>query len=133
MPAKKVIATDAAPKAVGPYSQAIQAGNFLFLSGQLALNPQNGEMVGSDISTQTKQVIENIKGVLGAAGASLADVVKTTVFLQNMGDFSQMNEVYKQYFGDSAPARSTVEVARLPKNALVEIESIAVVKSRRQL
>ncbi|MDO8577723.1 MAG: RidA family protein [Dehalococcoidales bacterium] len=133
MPAKKVIATDAAPKAVGPYSQAIQAGNFLFLSGQLALNPQNGEMVGSDISTQTKQVIENIKGVLGAAGASLADVVKTTVFLQNMGDFSQMNEVYKQYFGDSAPARSTVEVARLPKNALIEIESIAVVKSRRQL
>lgn len=133
MPAKKVIATDAAPKAVGPYSQAIQAGNFLFLSGQLALNPQNGEMVGSDISTQTKQVIENIKGVLGAAGSSLSDVVKTTVFLQSMGDFAQMNEVYKQYFGDAAPARSTVEVARLPKNALVEIESIAVVKSRSQL
>ncbi len=133
MPAKKVIATDAAPIAVGPYSQAIQAGNFLFLSGQLALNPQNGEMVGSDISTQTKQVIENIEGVLGAAGASLSDVVKTTVFLQNMGDFAQMNDVYKQYFGDSAPARSTVEVAKLPKNALVEIESIAVIKSRRQL
>jgi 2-iminobutanoate/2-iminopropanoate deaminase len=126
---KKVIATDAAPKAVGPYSQAIQTGNFVFLSGQLALNPQNGEMVGSDISTQTKQVIENIKGVLGAAGASLVDVVKTTVFLQNMNDFARMNEVYQQYFGDSAPARSTVEVAKLPKNGLVEIESIAVVKS----
>jgi 2-iminobutanoate/2-iminopropanoate deaminase len=133
MPAKIIIATDAAPKAVGPYSQAVQTGNFLFLSGQLALNPQNGEMVGSDISTQTKQVIENIKGVLSAAGASLSDVVKTTVFLQSMGDFGQMNDVYKQYFGDGAPARSTIEVARLPKNALVEIESIAVVKSRRQL
>ncbi len=133
MPGKKVIATDAAPKAVGPYSQAVQAGNFLFLSGQLALNPRNGEMVGSDISTQTKQVIENIKGVLGAAGASLSDVVKTTVFLQSMDDFARMNEIYKQYFGDAAPARSTVEVARLPKNALVEIESIAVVKSRRAL
>jgi 2-iminobutanoate/2-iminopropanoate deaminase len=130
---KKIIATAAAPKALGPYSQAIQAGNFVFLSGQLALNPQNGEMVGSDISTQTKQVIENIKGVLGAAGASLSDVVKTTVFLQNMNDFARMNEVYQQYFGDSAPARSTVEVAKLPKNALIEIESIAMVKSRRQL
>lgn len=130
---KKVIATDAAPKALGPYSQAIQAGNFVFLSGQLALNPQNGEMVGSDISTQTKQVIENIKGVLGAAGASLSDVVKTTVFLQNMNDFARMNEVYQQYFGGDAPARSTVEVAKLPKNGLVEIESIAVVKSRRPL
>jgi 2-iminobutanoate/2-iminopropanoate deaminase len=133
MPTKKIIATEAAPKAVGPYSQAVQAGNFLFLSGQLALNPQSGEMVGSDISTQTKQVIENITGVLGAAGASLSDVVKTTVFLQNMGDFAQMNEVYKQYFADNPPARSTVEVARLPKNALVEIESIAVVKSRQPL
>ncbi len=133
MPAKKIIATDAAPKTVGPYSQAVQAGTFLFLSGQLALNPQNGEMVGSDIATQTKQVIENIKAVLGAAGASLGDVVKTTVFLQSMGDFAAMNEVYKQYFGDSAPARSTVEVAKLPKNALFEIESVAIVSGRRPL
>ena len=129
MPSKKIIVTDTAPKAVGPYSQAVQAGDFLFLSGQLALNPQNGEMVGSDIASQTRQVIENIKAVLGAAGGSLDDVVKTTVFLQNMGDFSQMNEIYKQYFGDAPPARSTVEVARLPKNALVEIESIAVMES----
>ncbi len=133
MPSKKIIATDAAPKAVGPYSQAVQTGNFLFLSGQLALNPQNGEMVGSDIATQTRQVIENIKAVLTAGGASLDDVVKTTVFLQSMGDFAQMNEIYKQFFGESAPARSTVEVAKLPKNALVEIESIAVVGGRRQL
>jgi 2-iminobutanoate/2-iminopropanoate deaminase len=131
--AKKIIATDAAPKAVGPYSQAVQTGNLLFLSGQLALNPQNGEMVGADVTTQTRQVIENIKAVLAAAGASLTDVVKTTVFLQNMTDFAAMNDVYKQFFGESAPARSTVEAAKLPKNALVEIESIAVVKSRRRV
>ena len=128
MTAKKVISTDTAPKAVGPYSQAIEAGNFLFVSGQLPLHPQSGEIVGNDITAQTRQSIENIKAVLAAAGVSLADVVKTTVFLQNMGDFVRMNEVYQQYFGDSAPARSTVEVAKLPKNALVEIESIAVIK-----
>ena len=128
MTAKKVISTDTAPKAVGPYSQAIEAGNFLFVSGQLPLHPQSGEIVGNDITAQTRQSIENIKAILAAAGVSLADVVKTTVFLQNMGDFVRMNEVYQQYFGDSAPARSTVEVAKLPKNALVEIESIAVIK-----
>lgn len=128
MTAKKIISTDTAPKAVGPYSQAIEAGGFLFVSGQLPLHPQSGEIVGNDIATQTRQSIENIRAVLAVAGVSLADVVKTTVFLQNMGDFSRMNEVYQQYFGDSAPARSTVEVAKLPKNALVEIESIAVIK-----
>lgn len=131
--AKKIIVSDSAPKAVGPYSQAVQAGNFLFLSGQLALNPQNGEMVGSEVATQTKQVIENIKAVLTAAGLTLDDVVKTTVFLQSMGDFAAMNEVYQQYFGESAPARSTVEVTKLPKNALIEIESIALTGGRRPL
>lgn len=125
--AKKIISTDTAPMVVGPYSQAVAAGNFLFVSGQLPLHPQSGEIVGNDIAAQTRQSIENIRAVLAAAGVSLADVVKTTVFLRNMGDFARMNEVYQQYFGDSAPARSTIEVANLPKNALVEIESIAVI------
>ena len=128
MPAKKIISTDTAPKAVGPYSQAIQAGGFIFVSGQLPLHPQSGEIVGNDVAAQTRQSIENIKAVLAAASVSLVDVVKTTVFLQNMGDFARMNEVYQQFFGDSAPARSTVEVAKLPRNALIEIESIAVIK-----
>ena len=129
MTVKKVISTDTAPKAVGPYSQAVAAGKFLFVSGQLPLHPQSGEIVGNDITAQTRQSIENIKAILAAAGVSLAVVVKTTVFLQDMGDFARMNEVYQQYFGDCAPARSTVEVAKLPKNALVEIESIAVIKA----
>lgn len=128
MPSKRIISTDTAPKAVGPYSQAIEAGGFLFVSGQLPLHPQTGEIVGSDISAQTGQSIENIRAILAAAGASLSDVVKTTVFLQDMGHFARMNEVYQQYFGESAPARSTVQVAKLPKNALIEIESIAVVE-----
>ncbi len=128
MTAKKIISTDTAPKAVGPYSQAIEAGNFLFVSGQLPLHPQSGEIVGNDIAAQTRQSIENIRAVLAAVGVSLADVVKTTVFLQNMEDFARMNEVYQQCFGDSTPARSTVAVAKLPRNALVEIESIAVIK-----
>ncbi len=133
MPSRKIIATEAAPKAVGPYSQAVQTGNLLFISGQLALNPQTGEMVGSDVAAQTKQIFENIQGILTAAGATLSDVVKTTVFLQDMGQFAQMNEEYKHFFADNPPARSTVEVAKLPKNALVEIESIAVVNNRRKL
>lgn len=128
VPVKKIISTDTAPKAVGPYSQAIRAGSFLFVSGQLPLHPQTGEIVGNDIAAQTGQSIENIRAILTAAGASLADVVKTTVFLQDMGHFARMNEVYQQYFGASAPARSTVEVAKLPRNALIEIESVAVVK-----
>lgn len=128
MSAKKIISTDTAPKAVGPYSQAIEAGGFLFVSGQLPLHPRSGEIVGNDIAAQTRQSIENIKAVLAAAGVPLSDVVKTTVFLQNMGDFARMNEVYQQFFGDSAPARSTIEVAKLPKNALIEIESVALIK-----
>mgnify|MGYP001569931794 CR=1 FL=1 len=127
MAAKKVISTDAAPKAIGPYSQAIRAGNLLFISGQLALDPKTGNMVGTDIKTQTKQCLENIKGVLAAAGVSLTSVVKTTVFLKNMDHFGEMNQVYQQYFPSEAPARSTVEVSRLPKDALVEIESVAII------
>ena len=127
MAAKKVVSTDAAPKAIGPYSQAIRAGNLLFISGQVALDPKTGNMVGTDIKTQTKQCLENIKGVLAAAGASLSSVVKTTVFLKDMDHFGEMNQVYQQYFSSEAPARSTVEVGRLPKDALVEIESVAII------
>jgi 2-iminobutanoate/2-iminopropanoate deaminase len=125
---KLAVTTKNAPAAIGPYSQAIRIGDFLYTSGQVALDPASGALVAGGVSEQTTRVIENLKAVLGADGVSLAHVVKTTVFLKNMGDFSAMNEVYGRYFaGDDvvAPARSTVEVARLPKDALVEIEVIA--------
>jgi 2-iminobutanoate/2-iminopropanoate deaminase len=125
---KLAVTTKNAPAAIGPYSQAIRIGDFLYASGQVALDPASGALVAGGVSEQTTRVIENLKAVLGADGVSLAHVVKTTVFLKNMGDFSAMNEVYGRYFaGDDvvAPARSTVEVARLPKDALVEIEVIA--------
>lgn len=127
MAVKKIISTDAAPKAIGPYSQAVQAGNLLFISGQLPADPKTGNIVSGDIKTQTKQSIENIKGILAAAGGSLGSVVKTTVFLKSMDNFAEMNQVYQQYFTGDAPARSTVEVARLPKDALIEIESVAII------
>ncbi len=127
MAAKKVVSTDAAPKAIGPYSQAIRAGNLLFISGQVPLDPKTGNLVGADIKMQTKQCLENMKGILAATGASLANVVKTTVFLKSMDHFGEMNHVYQQYFTGDAPARSTVEVGRLPKDALVEIESVAII------
>ena len=123
---KEVIFTDKAPKAIGPYSQAIKFGNILFISGQVPVNPATGELTG-DIKVQTRQVLENIKSILAAAGASASDVVKTTVFLQNLDDFAAMNEIYGAYFPKEAPARSTVEVARIPRGALIEIESIAVI------
>ena len=126
MAVKKVVSTNTAPPAVGPYSQAIRAGNFLFLSGQLPLDPKAGTIVGEDIEAQTRQVISNMKAVLAAAGLSLADVVKTTVFLKDIQHFAKMNGVYKEYFTQDAPARSTIQVANLPMNALVEIESIAI-------
>ncbi|MFH1002613.1 MAG: RidA family protein [Chloroflexota bacterium] len=129
MVAKQVINSQAAPKAVGPYSQAIRAGNLLFISGQLPLDPATGNLAGDDIATQTRQAIENIRSILAAAGASLADVVKTTVFLQDMGHFAVMNQTYQGYFSTEPPARSCFEVSRLPKDALVEIESIAVLKA----
>ena len=124
----ETISTKSAPAAIGPYSQAIRIGNFLYSSGQVALDPASGALVPGGIAEQTVRVIENLKAVLTAAEASLRQVVKTTVFLKNMGDFAAMNEVYGRYFagdGVTAPARSTVEVARLPKDALVEIEVIA--------
>lgn len=123
---KKVIAAAGAPKAIGPYSQAVKAGRFLFLSGQLPLDPETGNISGDGIETQTRQVIENIKSILASAGASLSDVVKTTVFLKDIGHFPEMNQVYQQYFATDAPARSCVEVSRLPKDVLIEIESIAI-------
>jgi 2-iminobutanoate/2-iminopropanoate deaminase len=124
---KKVIQTDKAPKAIGPYSQAIQAGNFLFLSGQIPLDPKTGELVKGDIRKQTQQVLENIKGVLESQGLGMEDIVKVTIFLKDIGNFNQVNEVYATYFPSSPPARSTVGVAKLPRDADIEIEIIAVI------
>lgn len=123
------ISTTHAPAAIGPYSQAIRCGQFLYMSGQIALDPATGEMVGADVQTQTERVFQNIQAVLTEAGISLAHVVKTTVFLTSMSNFKTMNEVYARYFegpGRLPPARSTVAVAELPRQALVEIECIAV-------
>jgi len=128
MSVKEVITSRAAPKAVGPYSQAIKAGNILFLSGQLPLDPQTGNIVPGNIEAQTRQSIENIKSILASASTSLSNVVKTTVFLENIEHFPEMNLVYQEYFNVDAPARSTVEVSRLPKDALIEIEAIAIIK-----
>ena len=121
----KIISTPNAPQAIGPYSQALDLGQFIFLSGQIPLNPITMELTGGNIEAQTRQIFENIKAVLAAAELSLNNVVKTTVFLKEMDDFSGMNAVYADHFGDHKPARSTVEVARLPKDSLVEIECIA--------
>ena len=124
---KKVIHTDRAPKAIGPYSQAIQAGNFLFLSGQIPLDPRTGELVKGDVGQQTQQVLENIKGVLESQKLGMENVVKVTIFLKDIENFNRVNEVYASYFPGPAPARSTVEVARLPRNAEIEIEAIALI------
>jgi 2-iminobutanoate/2-iminopropanoate deaminase len=123
---KDIVHTDRGPKPIGPYSQATKANGFLFMSGQVALDPKTGEMTGSsDIRQQTERVLENVKGILEAAGSNLHHVVKTTVFLKDMNDFPAMNEVYGRYFSSAPPARSTVQVSRLPKDALVEIEVTA--------
>ena len=122
---KNVVTTDRGPKPIGPYSQAIKANGFIYLSGQVALDPKTGEITGAEIRQQTERVLENIKGILEAAGGNLHHVIKTTVFLKDMNDFSSMNEVYARYFTSAPPARSTVQVSRLPKDALVEIEVIA--------
>ncbi len=124
---KKVIQTEKAPKAIGPYSQAIQAGNFLFLSGQIPLDPKTGELVTGDIRQETKQVLENLKGVLESEKLEMKDVVKVTIFLKDIGNFNQVNEVYATYFPSSPPARSTVQVAKLPRDAEIEIEAIALI------
>jgi len=122
---RDVISTDRGPRAIGPYSQAIRANGFLFLSGQVSLDPATQQLIQGDIAAQTTRVLENLKGILEAAGSSLDRVVKTTVYLKDMNDFSAMNEVYARYFPADPPARATVEVARLPKDARVEIDLIA--------
>lgn len=124
---REIISTDKAPAAVGPYSQGVKIGHFVFTAGQVAIDPAAGKIVAQDVSGQTHQVMRNLRQVLQKAGSDLDKVVKTTVFLQSMGDFGAMNEVYGSYFGDQPPARSTVEVAKLPLGALVEIEAIALI------
>lgn len=121
------IKTEKAPAAVGPYSQGIKVGDLLFTAGQIALDPETGKLAPSDIGVQTGRVIENLQAILESAGTNLQHVVKTTVFLQNMNDFAAMNEVYARYFDQDPPARSTVQAARLPLDALVEIEAIALI------
>jgi len=122
---REVIATDDGPKAIGPYSQAVKANGFVFLSGQIALEPATQQLISGDVAAQTDRVLQNLAGILTAAGSSVPQVVKTTVFLKNMADFAAMNEVYGRYFTQAPPARSTVEAARLPKDVLVEIDVIA--------
>lgn len=123
---KEIITTERAPRAIGPYSQAVCAGNLVFTSGQIPLAPATGEFVGGGVREQTEQVLKNLSAVLKAAGAELDQVVKTTVFLADMNDFAAMNEVYGRFFTSKPPARATVQAARLPRDARVEIEAIAV-------
>ncbi len=121
---REIISTDRAPAAIGPYSQAIRYGNLLFVSGQISLDPQSGEIVGEDIEIQTGRVLENLKGIIEASDMELKHVLKCTCFLKNMEDFADFNSVYNNYFADVLPARETVEVSRLPKDVLVEISAI---------
>ena len=125
---KEIISTDKAPAAIGPYSQGVKAGGFLFLSGQIALDPQTMSVVPGDAAAQTEQAMKNMKAALGSQGLDFSDVVKTTVFIKDMNEFGRINEVYGRFFEKDAPARSCVEVARLPKDVLVEIEAIALLK-----
>jgi 2-iminobutanoate/2-iminopropanoate deaminase len=122
---RKIISTDKAPKAIGPYSQAVVAHGFAFVSGQIPLNPANGQVVEGGIREQTRRVLDNIEAILQASGSSLRQVVKTTVYLKNLEEFAVMNEVYSEFFADHPPARATVEVARLPRDVRVEIDCIA--------
>jgi 2-iminobutanoate/2-iminopropanoate deaminase len=122
---REIISTKNAPQAIGPYSQAIKANGFIFCSGQVALDPINQQVIAGDVTAQTDRVLRNLSEILEAAGSGLGKVVKSTVFLKNMSDFPAMNAVYGKYFGSAPPARSTVEVARLPKDVLVEIDVIA--------
>jgi 2-iminobutanoate/2-iminopropanoate deaminase len=125
VPVKDAITTDLGPKAIGPYSQAVRASGMVFVSGQIALDPRTQELVSGDIVTQTERVLENVKGILEAAGSSLDKVVRTTVFLADMNEFASMNEVYARYFRRDFPARSTVQAARLPRDVRIEIDAIA--------
>jgi 2-iminobutanoate/2-iminopropanoate deaminase len=124
---KEIISTENAPGAIGPYSQAVKTGNMVFCSGQIPIDPATGNFVSEDVAGQTEQVLKNLSAVLEAAGTSLNNVVKTTVFLADMNDFVAMNEVYAKYFSENKPARATVQAARLPRDARVEIECIAIV------
>lgn len=124
---KEIIATENAPGAIGPYSQAVKTGNMVFCSGQIPIDPATGEFISDDVAEQTEQVLKNLSAVLAAAGTNLNNVVKTTVFLADMNDFTAMNEVYSKFFSENKPARATVQAARLPKDARVEIECIALV------
>lgn len=125
---RDIIATDQAPRAIGPYSQAIRAGNLLFCSGQIPIDPATGEFVSGGVAEQTEQVLRNLSAVLSSGKSSLSRVVKTTVFLADMDDFTAMNEVYGRFFGENPPARATVQAARLPRDARVEIDAIAIVE-----
>lgn len=127
---KVVVSSPQAPAAVGPYSQAIKYGNLIFCSGQIPLDPKTGEVVGTDVATQTEQVLQNLSAVLDVTGSGLFQVAKTTVYLKNIQDFAAMNEVYAKHFPVDPPARATVEVARLPKDVLVEIDCIAILPQR---
>jgi 2-iminobutanoate/2-iminopropanoate deaminase len=127
---KKVVHTDRAPAAIGPYSQGVVANGFLFTAGQIALDPASGQVITGGVAEQTERVLQNLTAVLEAAGTSWGNVVKTTVFLQSMGDFPVVNEVYARMIGDARPARSTVAVAGLPRGVLVEIEAIATVATK---
>ncbi len=122
---RRVVATNDAPKAIGPYSQAIKANGFIFVSGQIAFDPATQQIIEGDVAAQTERVLQNLAAILSAAGSSLAQVVKTSVFLKSMSDFAAMNEVYARHFPDAAPARSTVAAAGLPRDVLVEIDVIA--------
>ncbi|MDR1292247.1 MAG: RidA family protein [Clostridiales Family XIII bacterium] len=128
---RQTISTDRAPAAIGPYAQANRVGGMLYTSGQIALDPATGEMAGSEITEQTGRALENLKAVIEAGGAGMADVIKVTVFLKDMGDFAKMNEVYLRYFtGEALPSRSAIAVSALPKDALVEIEAVALATGR---
>ncbi|HLW47103.1 MAG TPA: RidA family protein [bacterium] len=125
---KRIVRTEQAPQAIGPYSQAVVGGGFVYVAGQLALDPRTGQLVPGDVRIQTKRVMENIKAILESAGSSLSNVVKTTVFLRDMNDFGAMNEIYGSYFQEDPPARSTFQVAKLPRDGAVEIEVVALAK-----
>ena len=124
---KRIIATNNAPKAIGPYSQGVVAGDFLFVSGQIPIDPKTNQIIEGDIALQTKQVMENIKGILESGGASMNNVVKATLYIKDMDEYGRINEVYSAYLGNVQPARSTVEVKRLPKDVRIEIDVIALV------
>lgn len=127
---KKIILTEKAPKPIGPYSQAVELDGFLFISGQIAIEPKTNQLITKSIEDETKQVLENIKAIVEKAGYDMSDIVKTTIYLTDLNDFQKVNEVYAEYFSEKPPARETVQVQRLPKNAKIEISAIAIKKSK---